>query len=180
MGRYICIGILYQAEISGESNSLKPEDFFMRFPPELFDYSRFEEDGIIRLNPDTPGDVILFLRRKILDFCSLPNENSSEKPLAEEELNSSLKNLCFQDFITQVRNKHYYTLSDDERPWIYHIGGEKLNVQCRYLVIFYSACKFYPDKASSYPEITQKLEGLIEHELGHIRLCNLIQCFVTL
>jgi len=178
MGRFICIGIIYQIRIE-DSDSLTPEQLFPLFPKELFDYSLFSS-GFIRVHDNTPASDIYNLRKDVMGICDLGGEPNYLQSDSEKQLHDALIKLDAQGLITLAVQGIFESFKHDRFPFSMNLHGAELNLTADCLYFWVSPYKFYPaDDYAPTHEVNDWLNALIRHNLGNNKYKSLITSYIT-
>ena len=178
MGRFICIGIIYQIRIE-DSDLLTPEQLYPLFPKELFDYSLFGS-GFIRILSNTPARDIYDLRKAVLDICDLGDESSYRQNDSEKRLHDALISLDMQGLITLATQGFYDSFKHGRYPCRMFLPSVELHLTVDCFYFWVSPYKFYPnDCSTSIHEVNEWLNTLIRHNLGNNKYKNLITSYIT-
>ena len=177
MGRFICIGIIYQIRIK-DSDSLVPEQLYPSFPKELFGYSLISS-GIIRVRPDIPACDIYDLRKAVMGICDLGGESDYRQNDSNEQLDDALKRLDIQGLITLAVQGFCESFKHDRFPFSMNLHGVEVNLTADCLYFWVSPYKFYPaDDYAPTHEVNDWLNALIHHNLGSNKYKSLITSYI--
>lgn len=147
---------MYQARLQ-EDDLPAPEKFYPLFPKELFDYSFYEEDHLLRLKNDIPHSVLCELRNAVLDICGVGNESTR----------------------TNLEEKQLFSFQKYDSPFRITLDGTSILLNIDYYLIYLSPDKFYTEDGLSMLEINFELTRLLHHALGENKYKFLVQSFIT-
>ena len=179
MSRYICIGIMYQVQVMN-NESWTRDVFYPVFPNNLFDYSLFEEQGLIRLHPKTPAVEISELRDAIHTICGVIGEESLRGSEDEHDLRSKLCQANLDGMIELAEKKQYSTFQKDSFPCSSMLNGRQALLTIDSFIVHLSPYKFYPTNGIAIHEINRKLEKLLKESLGTNKYKSLVNSHITL
>lgn len=179
MSRYICIGIMYQVRVMN-NESWTRDAFYPVFPKNLFDYSLFEEQGLIRLHPETPAVEISELRTLIHTICGVIGEEPQRSSKDEHDLRARICQANLDGMIELAEKKQYRTFQKDSFPCSTMMNGRKAMLTIDSFIVHLSPYKFYPTNGIAIHEINRKLERLLKESLGTNKYKSLVNSHITL
>ena len=175
----IGIGILYRVKLVSELTSYEEKVLKDVYSPELFDYSKYPEEGMISLRTEIINNDIYSFRKEILDFCELPLEGRAGE--SEDSVRSTLSNTNNVELIDILRAHRFYTLQDHELyGTMYYTDTDKFNYWEDIILIHFDGWRgFYPPGNGTAHDVTQMYRRILRHHFAHNKLRPLLLTFLV-